>query len=391
MLGVRVRLQRPEFKLTVLRWRKLMVPRKKSLLLLFFLLIAFAVETKAFAEDNSILRIGAILPLTGGAADYGVSIKNGISLAQEDRPDLFTRIKFIYEDAQYSDAKQSITAFRKLTNIDHSNLIYEFGVPPFKALAPLAESQQIVLIGQCVDTSTGAGRRYVLRFMNTPDDYMQVLVRFLQKKGWNKIGMVVSDQPYLEEMYNAFNRSLLPGQSGTIIQRLPPDEMDLRSYVLRAKSENFDVIGVFLNIGQISQFYKQADSLKLTKPTFGTNFFESLSEIRASNGTMSGAVYAHNDIKSEFLTRYKSLFGAESQIAFGALSYEFAIAVGKLFNAMSITPTSDEIIHGFESLKLQDGIASGPYDFVSSEHFGKYFRFPIVMKQVNEDGFTVIK
>lgn len=70
-------------------------------------------------------KVGAVLPLTGAAADYGIAIKNCVELAKKDRPEIFTNIDFIFEDAAY-DPKTAISAYRSLTDGQRVDLTLTF-------------------------------------------------------------------------------------------------------------------------------------------------------------------------------------------------------------------------------------------------------------------------
>jgi ABC-type branched-subunit amino acid transport system substrate-binding protein len=336
-------------------------------------------------------KVGLVLPLTGVAADYGVAIKNNIDLAIKDRPELFTNIHFQYEDAAF-DPRTAVTSLNKLINSDHVNLTVTWGVAFCKALAPIAESKKKPLVGICLDPGIATNKRYVLRFKNTTDEIMRAQADYLLNRGVKNIGLLVAEHPYLEEVTLALERNLLPGQTVTIIDRIPNTEMDLRTHIVKLKqnSKKFDSIGVFLFAGQIATFYRQAHDLKFTTPTFGTDFFESLSEIEASKGTMEGATFTSIDIKEPFLKRYKETFHNESQLAFGAPAYEFAITVGELFNDKGGELTAEEIIKNFSTVTFREGVASGPYKYVNDAKAGQYFQFPVVVKEIQKNGFKIL-
>lgn len=329
-------------------------------------------------------KVGFVLPLTGAAADYGEAIENGVQLAVKDRPELFTDIRFEFEDAAY-DTKMAITAFNNLADEKKVSLAVTWGVPFCKALAPIAESRKIPLVGICLDPTIAKDKSYVLRFKNTLDEMMQAQTTYLDNKGVKKIGIIISEHPYLEELNLAFNRNLKPGQTVEVVDNLLNNEMDLRSTIGKLKRKNFDAVGVFLFVGQISVFYKQAHDLKYSATTFGTDFFESLSEAKASEGQMNGAVFSSILIKEPFVKRYKEIYGNESQLAFAAPAYEFAITVGELFNKVALP--ADEVIKKFSSVGVRDGMASGPYKYVNDKNVGQYFQFPVVMKRVVKDHF----
>lgn len=335
-------------------------------------------------------KIGLILPLSGPAADYGQSIENCIQLAREDFPDLFSNIKFIFEDAQH-DPSLAISSFRKLTNIDKVDLIYTWGVPFCKVLAPIAEAGKVPLVGQCINQDSSAGRKYVVRFMNYTDEYLKTQVEYLRSKRIFKIGVVLAEHPYLEEMYAALRRNLLSGQSVEVVDSYQINDSDLRTSITRLKSSDYDAVGVFLYPGQIAQFYRQAREQQLQLPTFGTNFFESVSELRLARGAMEGAIYANNTVEEGFAERYLKRFHNISQLGFGALGYEFSLLIGRLFNKMDSGSGRASVLDRLTGVARQRGSAAGPFEFRKSTIAGQYFYFPIAVKQVHNDRFVVLQ
>lgn len=271
--------------------------------------------TNAGAEPaRAHLRIGAILPLTGATADYGQSIQRSIELAQADSPESFRDINFIYEDVAY-DPKLAVAAFHKLTSVDHVDAVYVWGIGACKVVAPLAQARSVPMIGQCIDPGTGRDRPSVLRFMNYTDEYLQTTARYLDSVGAKRLAIILTENPYLEEMEAALERNLRPGQTTTVLQRYPEKEMDFRAIISRLRTGGYDAVGVFLSAGQIATFYKQAREQGLAMRTFGTNYFESASEIAASDFSMDHAVFANNLVNPAFIQRFGVLHGSVSQSA----------------------------------------------------------------------------
>lgn len=347
----------------------------------------------AIAESSDqAFKIGLVLPLTGPAADYGVAIKNCIDLARKDRPELFTNIRFHYQDAAF-DPKTAVSALSKLIDSDRANLVVTWGVAFCKALAPLAEIRKTPLIGICLDPTIAASKQYVLRFKNTTDEIMRAQAQYLDDRGIKRIGLLLAEHPYLEEVTEALQRNVKEGQTIAIVDRLPNHEMDLRTNIIKLmkRKSEFDAIGIFLYAGQIASFYKQAHDLNFKIPTFGTDFFESLSEIRAAAGTMNGVVFTSIDIKDAFLRRYKEIFHNESQLAFGAPAYELTMTVGELFNTSGSKISADDIVKRFSTVVSRDGVASGPYRYVNEPSAGQYFQFPVVVKKIMNENFEVLR
>lgn len=119
------------------------------------------------------IKIGAILSLTGSAAQYGKWSQNGIELAVsqvnqtggiDGRP-----FQIIYED-DATDPATAVSAAQKLISIDHvSAIIGPLTSSSVLAAAPVAEANHVVLLSPCASSPkiTHAGD-YIFR--NWPSD-----------------------------------------------------------------------------------------------------------------------------------------------------------------------------------------------------------------------------
>ena len=369
------------------------LPRARLLTRLAVLVawMGLAVETlpsAAAAEPKPPFKIGMIVSLSGKTAEYGQSIQNCVQLARAARPDLFTNLEFIFEDAIY-DTKLAVSAFQKLRTVNRANLVMVWGISFCQAIAPLAEAAQFPVVSLCIDRDSGRGRKYVFRFMNYFDEYTQAVADYLNAQGWKNLGVVLTDNPYLQGMFEGLQRSLHPGQKVEQIDLYQSDQTDMRATITKLRRSRYDAVGVFLAAGQIAAFYRQARELNLKLPTFGTNFFESQSEIDASQGAMDGAVFSFNAIQPDFVKLYDAKYQSNSQLAFGALAHEFALLAGELFNGRpDLTPL--EIMEALQRIKGRPGVAAGPYSFVEKPEVGKYFQFPIAIKKIQNGRIVLL-
>lgn len=126
---------------------------KRTIIILIFIAILTFAGCQYFQQnqttDKQTVKIGAVLPLTGGAAQYGTYFKQGSELAFADavREGLIKdgQAELIIEDGK-GDAATSLSAFRKLVDnnkvsaslIDLSNVIL--------AIKPEANKSSIVSI-----------------------------------------------------------------------------------------------------------------------------------------------------------------------------------------------------------------------------------------------------
>lgn len=106
---------------------------------------------------------------------------------------------------------------------------------------------------------------------------------------------------------------------------------------------------------------------------------------------MDGAIYVHNEVKPSFLERYQNIYHNKSQLAFAAMAYEFAALVGELFNQNAKELSAEKIIEKFSKVKPREGVATGKYQYVETPEGDRYFKFPIVVKEVAGDHYKILQ
>ena len=334
------------------------------------------------------LKAGIILPLSGGVSEYGVAFKNGVQLALDENKKINHRVTFVFEDSQY-DNKLAISGFQKLIASDKCQLVFVWGSGPSEALAPLAERQSFPLI-TLGEHDAAVGRSHVLTFTNPSTQFSEMLVRYLTKQGYKKFAIVMTQITYFETLSNTFRDNLNPDQSLSIVNTHLPGDNDFKSSIAKIVKDKPDALGVYLLNGQVSAFYRQMAEQRLEIPTFGTDVFESATEIKASAPRIEGAVYAHNLVSEDFKKRYREKYHNDIHLTTAARGYDFANLVGD--TADPLLPELGRNI--FEKLTKIEGSklgASGEYRFKSSAQFGKRFEFPIVVKKIVNGKVTIVR
>lgn len=225
----------------------------------------------------------------------------------------------------------AVASFQKLKDQDKVSLILNWGNPTTEALAPLAERAKLPLIGMSLDPKVSQGRSYVIRSTNASSHFSAKLAGYLKKRGYRNLGVVIADNTYVQGLYDGLKLSLGDGTHLEVIDRYNLDDQDFRSSVTKIRKKKFDAIGVFLISGQVSAFYRQMSSQGLSLPTFGTDFFESTTEIRNAAGGMEGAVYTHLGVGAAFRQSYLKKYGNDYQIAYAGNWYDIAVMLGILF------------------------------------------------------------
>lgn len=352
---------------------------KILLLSLIAMLPALAIAAPA---EPSPIKVGLILPLSGPLAEYGVAVQNGITLAKSDSSDISKNCEFLVEDSKY-DSNIAVSAFQKLSTLDKAPVIYNWGGPTSEAVSPLAARNNVAVFVWSADPSVSEGRPQVIRFANSGADYGGAMANYLKKKGYGRVGVVKTDNQYIEAIFRGLKAS---GETLQIeeIDSYQPGDQDFRATVSKLKKRNYDALGVFLLSGQVAQFVNQIKAQGISAPLFGTDFFESMTEVRQSHGGLVGAVFANNEVSPKFVTTYVKRFGNDLQINHAANGYDFANLLCKQLGSKLPGLSPLKIIEAFSNVTSFIG-EQGEAPFTISARDDKYFRFPVVIRKIESD------
>jgi branched-chain amino acid transport system substrate-binding protein len=332
------------------------------------------------------IKIGIIIPLTGGLSEYGMAFQNGVKLAEEIDKGISQKIRFLIEDSQY-DNRQALTAFDKLSGPEKCPIVFVWGSGPSEAIAPLAQRKHLPLITLGEHTAA-VGRPNVITFTNPSSQFTSSLAKVLQGRGYKKLALVMTQITYFETLSTNLKDSLASDQELNVIGTYQPTDNDFKTTVIKLKAAHADAVGIYLLNGQVSQFYKQMKSQNIELPTFGTDIFESSSEIKNSEPTIEGALYAHNVVIDKFRKRYISTYGTDVQLPTAARGYDFANLVANLAASLPPEP-GNELLRRLEQTPPQQG-ASGEFKFVNSPVYGKHFEFPVAVKEIRNGGPKIV-
>jgi branched-chain amino acid transport system substrate-binding protein len=337
-----------------------------KLWILMLLLCVFGCTGYAVKEDS--VKIGVIVPLTGDLADYGYAIRNGLLMACDD---FGCDFDLIFEDSQY-DSALAVLAYNKLVEFDGVDLVINFGSPTTYAIAPLIED--VPVLGFQSANSTVPN---LIRTLKQPKDYMDSIKGHLNVE---RVAILKTQNSYLDALYSSF----VDGFDGEVVlfENFQWGEMDFRTAITKIKYSDVDAVGVFLGSGSIAQFYKQSAEMDLQVETFGTDFFESLTEIENAQGTMDGAVYSNFVVSENFSKEYVERFSTKSQLGYAGASYDI---VKMLIENVDFS----SIMESFSNIENFEGVL-GSYGLVEKAG-DKYLDYPLVVKEVRGLGVRTLQ
>ena len=353
--------------------------RKFPAVLIAFILSLCIVCPKAHAAGEKI-RVGVVLPLSGDMAEFGDAARHGLEMATVDLPALTAKYDFIYEDSRY-DPVQSAASVRKLITVDRVDLLIIWGEYPALATMEAIEQSRIPCMALALDSDAAKGKEYVVRLLNSADDYVKPMLAFLQGKGHTKIGIIFTEDPYFARLIESIRENLKSPEDLLFVEQVPFGQADFRSIIARMRNRGVDAVAVYLFPGQGSTFFRQARAMQFRAQFFGADTFESRTEIASAEGGMEGAVYSHNTAGEKFHSRYMSVYGSDQQLPYAAISYASGEILAGVSSRLTDSSSPREMMKVLKGLGEMDSDAVGNLQAVSTGN-DSYFRFPVAVKEI---------
>lgn len=351
-----------------------------------FFCLAFFTSNVSLSEvphSDSKIDVGLILPLSGPLAEYGTAFQNGVDLAKKHSPNIMQHCEFHAEDSKY-DSKIAVSGFNKLSKITKAPIIYNWGGPTSEAVAPLADPQDVVLFVWSADPRVAQQRKNVVRFCNSGREYAEVLTGYLKEQNYKKIGIVKTENQYIDSILDGLVDTAGDHLNIDVIDNYLPSDQDFRSSISKIKNQKYDALGLFLLSGQVSNFARRLKEQAISVPLFGTDFFESLTEVKQAQGGLKDAIFSNNEVSPDFRKTYVQKYGNDLQINHAANGYDFATLLCSRILPDMDTFSSDTILKHVADVSSYSG-EQGHTKFTSNSESDKSFPFPVVVRKVKDE------
>ncbi len=279
-------------------------------------------------------QIGAVFSLTGSAAAYGATQKNGAELAVSEINSNNTvpgvKINLTVED-DASDRNQGITAFNKLINANVTAIMGPTLSNTAQATDPIAQDKKVPVLGvsNTAEGITSIGD-YIFRDSLTEADVIPQTVKKVADKLKPKKAalMYANDDAFSKSGADAMRAALKANNIDIATEQVfSTKDTDFRAQLTNVKNANPDVIFVSCLIDPAVGVVTQARELGLRQPIAGGNGFNSPQLIKqagdASEGVIVGAAWnqaSQNPLSVKFVQAYKAKYNSDPD-QFAAQAY----------------------------------------------------------------------
>jgi branched-chain amino acid transport system substrate-binding protein len=232
--------------------------------------IALAVGTLAASGASAQdVKVGVVLPLTGGLAPVGKQVQAGIKLYMDKNGASIAGKKIdliIKDDGGVPDNSKRLA--QELIVNDKVAVIGSALTPSAMAIGPLSTQGKTANVVMVSGTSRviNAGNPYMVRTSFTLGQQSGIIAEWAAKNGSKKVAIIQSDWAPGAEAAAVFTEAFTKagGQIAETI-KVPLANPDFAPFLQRARDLNPDTLFVFVPAGQAGTFAKQFTERGLDK------------------------------------------------------------------------------------------------------------------------------
>ena len=319
--------------------------------------------------DKPNIKIGVIAPLTGGNAIAGEDIRRVIELAKTRLESTAKKhnYSFIFEDGQCGSGSATITAVKKLIDLDRvSGLIVGCSGEILQA-GPIAERAKIptVVVYASHKDVRNLGQ-FIFRTWIDMERSMDPMVKLLEQEQAQKVALLTEEMPYTIGMKGLLSEKL--GSRIAAAEDIPLDTTDIRQSLIKVRAKQPDAY--YLNAGSaksIALYLKQAKELGIKGPFYSylpgeKEFLEISAAYNEGFRTLSfPEISATDPVYAKLLEDYRTRYNELPRYAFLAAATHDGVQA--LIDAFETVGTNADQVQGYlSSYKTQGALGTVEFD-----------------------------
>ena len=349
--------------------------------LIVIVVIGFSVTFyvhKQQKETKDIIKIGAVLPLTGIAHIHGQNVKDGIDLAVKEINNKGgingKKMVVIYGDDN-SNPKNTVTIVYKFIDVDNVDVIvgpvWAFLVNP---VIPIIDKAKKVTISPAVlgDTINSSSPYFFSTF--PPVAFKQDEVeRFLEQFKNKRIGVIVVNNPWGLAHLDTYKKAILDTNNTLVKTIILPkfDNNDMSTELTLLKNLNLDSILMCLNNHDSVNFLKKVKELGIKAKILGNEHVgEIIDKKLLDRNVADGVYYIDYSLPSEeFINNFKDFYGKEPGL-YSDTAYDTIYLIANVIKQYGTNQES--IIQGLKNIKyngVSGNISFNENNFPSNKEY----------------------
>ena len=376
---------------------------KTLVAMVIVLAMTLAMSTVAMAEGA--IKVGLIGPITGPAANYGLSVEHGAELAAKEinEAEGAEYFELRYEDDEH-DPEKSVNAYNTLWDWGAQMIVGSVTTTPCIAVATEAYNDRMFLLTPSASsTEVTEGKDNVFQICFTDPSQGKLSAECISEKALGtKIAVIYNNaDAYSTGIYQTFEAEAQAlGLEIVSVTTFTDDTTDFSVQVTSAKEAGADLVFLPMYYTPASMILKTADSMGYKPVFFGVDGMDGILNIEGFDTSLAEGVMvlthfagdSANELAKTFIANYEAAYGATpDQFAADAYDAMYTLyAATKAAGVTADTSTEDAcemLVAAMKDLKI-NGVTGMTGEMTWNEN-GEVNKAPIVVKIVNGAYVTV--
>ena len=303
--------------------------------------------------DSNTIVIGGIGPITGGAAVYGIAVKNGAQLAVNEINEAggVNGIKLVldFQDDEH-DAEKAVNAYNTLKDKNMKALVGTVTSAPCIAVGAETAKDNIFQItpsGSAIDCVTAGDNAFRVCFTD-PGQGVTAADFIADKKLAKKVGVIYdSSDVYSSGILEGFvAEAKAKGIEIVATEAFTADsKTDFSVQIQKVIDSGAELLFLPIYYQEAALILQQGKSLGLDMPVFGGDGLDGLIEqlgadVAIADGVMVMTPFAASNPEeksAKFTAAYKELTGGETPNQFAADAYDAVYAIKAAMEKAGVT------------------------------------------------------
>lgn len=307
------------------------------------------------ASGENVIKIGSIGPVTGGAAVYGMAVKNGAQLAVDEINAAGgingMKIEFQFQDDEH-DAEKSVNAYNTLKDWGMQALVGTVTSAPCIAVADKTASDNLFQITPSGSAVECAANPNVFRVcFSDPDQGTASAAYIGENKLASKIAVIYdSSDVYSSGIYEKFAQES-QGQGLEIVAAeafTADSNKDFSTQLQKAKEAGAELVFLPIYYTEASLILQQASTMGYAPMFFGCDGMDGILQVQnfdvsQAEGLMlltPFAADAEDELTVNFVKNYREKYN-ETPVQFAADAYDAVYALKLAAEDGNITSDMD--------------------------------------------------
>lgn len=372
---------------------------KKGIIVIVILtLVGFSIwyllrQNKEVEVEKEIVKIGAVLPLSGEVASYGVDSKKGIDLAislANQSQDKY-EFKVEYQDSK-GEPKTAVSALQKVLSIQKPIAIIGENISSSTgAMIPIADKNKVLLISPSASASNLSGlSKYFFRVFPSDDSEGAFICKTIANQHPNgKVAIIYVNNDYGVGLKNVFEKETANNSLSVVsLNGFNTENRDFKAIIAKVKIEMPDAIYIPSYYEDGGNLVKQLREQGIKADIYGSTTHEDQKFIEIAGAAAEGFQYPvstgydENDdskIVVDFINQFKKVNGVKPGLV-TALGYDCAKLI---INGVIEKGSSADAIRSY---LLEAKNIEGTAGIMNFDEDGNVHK-KIVLKKVKNDHF----